>query len=167
MLLSFLQHSKSATYSVGMQKTYSLICLAMEEDKIDQTKKAPLKLPFLSWGTKNRQKAASTLCLPSAVAGSSQVKKKLSPFTLLNTESSLYWIFQKDLKHDVLTWCVPFECILKILINFISIYTCAWSQTNATDFTYCALSHYEGQGLAKTVKLMYWRLAWSDLGGMQ
>ncbi|NXA26921.1 RHPN2 protein, partial [Ibidorhyncha struthersii] len=83
-------HSKSATYSVGMQKTYSLICLAMEEDKIDQTKKAPLKLPFLSWGTKNRHKAASTLCLPSAVAGSSQIKKKLSPFTLLNTESSLY-----------------------------------------------------------------------------
>uniref|UniRef100_A0A8C0B487 Rhophilin-2 n=1 Tax=Buteo japonicus TaxID=224669 RepID=A0A8C0B487_9AVES len=83
-------HSKSATYSVGMQKTYSLICLAMEEDKIDQTKKVPLKLPFLSWGTKNRQKAASTLCLTSAVAGSSQIKKKLSPFTLLNTESSLY-----------------------------------------------------------------------------
>ncbi|NWR58812.1 RHPN2 protein, partial [Bucorvus abyssinicus] len=83
-------HSKSATYSVGMQKTYSLICLAMEEDKTDQTKKAPLKLPFLSWGTKNRQKAASTLCLPSAVAGSSQIKKKLSPFALLNSESSLY-----------------------------------------------------------------------------
>ncbi|XP_072202866.1 rhophilin-2 isoform X2 [Excalfactoria chinensis] len=83
-------HSKSATYSVGMQKTYSLICLAMEENKTDQAKKAPLKLPFLSWGTKNRQKAASTLCLPTAVAGSSQVKKKLSPFTLLGTESSLY-----------------------------------------------------------------------------
>ncbi|XP_071612859.1 rhophilin-2 [Heliangelus exortis] len=82
--------SKSATYSVGMQKTYSLICLAMEEDKNDHTKKAPLKLPFLSWGTKNRQKAASTLCLPSAVAGSSHVKKKLSPFALLSTESSLY-----------------------------------------------------------------------------
>ncbi|NXI19322.1 RHPN2 protein, partial [Irena cyanogastra] len=83
-------HSKSATYSMGMQKTYSLICLAMDEDKMDQTKKAPLKLPFLSWGTKNRQKAASTLCLPLAVAGSSQIKKKLSPFTLFNTESSLY-----------------------------------------------------------------------------
>lgn len=107
MLLFFLQHSKSATYSVGMQKTYSLICLAMEEDKIDQTKKAPLKLPFLSWGTKNRQKAASTLCLPSAVAGSSQIKKKLSPFTLLNTESSLYWIFQKDR----LTWHFSLKCI--------------------------------------------------------
>ncbi|OXB84014.1 UNVERIFIED_CONTAM: hypothetical protein H355_015525 [Colinus virginianus] len=83
-------HSKSATYSVGMQKTYSLICLAMDENKTYQAKKAPLKLPFLSWGNKNRQKAASTLCLPSAVAGSSPVKKKLSPFTLLGTESSLY-----------------------------------------------------------------------------
>uniref|UniRef100_A0A8D0H601 Rhophilin-2 n=1 Tax=Sphenodon punctatus TaxID=8508 RepID=A0A8D0H601_SPHPU len=84
-------HNKSATYSVGMQKTYSLICLAMEEDKIDKTKKVTPKLSFLIWGTKNRQKAASTLCLPSAVSGSSPAKKKLaSPFTLLNTESSLY-----------------------------------------------------------------------------
>ncbi|XP_019391387.1 PREDICTED: rhophilin-2 isoform X2 [Crocodylus porosus] len=84
-------HSKSATYSVGMQKTYSLICLAMEEDKIDHSKKTTTpKVPFLSWGAKNRQKAASTLCLPSAVAGSSQTKKLTSPFTLLNTESSLY-----------------------------------------------------------------------------
>lgn len=84
-------HNKSATYSVGMQKTYSLVCLAMEEDKTDQVKKGTPKLPFLSWGTKNRQKAASTLCLPSAVIGSSPTKKKLtSPFTLLSTDSSLY-----------------------------------------------------------------------------
>ncbi|XP_032629249.1 rhophilin-2 [Chelonoidis abingdonii] len=84
-------HNKSATYSVGMQKTYSLICLAMEEDKIHETKKATPKLSFLSWGTKNRQKAASTLCLPYAVAGSSQTKKKMdSRLTVLDTESSLY-----------------------------------------------------------------------------
>ncbi|KYO32596.1 rhophilin-2 isoform X1 [Alligator mississippiensis] len=84
-------HNKSATYSVGMQKTYSLICLAMEEDKIDHSKKTTTsKVPFLSWGTKNRQKAASTLCLPSAIAGSSQTKKLTSPFTLLNTENLLY-----------------------------------------------------------------------------
>lgn len=134
MLLFFLQHSKSATYSMGMQKTYSLICLAMDEDKTDQTKKAPLKLPFLSWRTKNRQKAASTLCLPSAVAGSSQIKKKLSPFTLLNTESSLYWIFQKDL----LMWLL-FKMYMKILINFIFIRVCINSDT--VDFICCALSH--------------------------
>ncbi|XP_061450552.1 rhophilin-2 [Rhineura floridana] len=84
-------HNKSATYSVGMQKTYSLICLAMEEDKIDKAKKVTPKLSFLSWGTKNRQKAASTLCLPSAVPGSFPAKKKnVSPFTLLSTDSSLY-----------------------------------------------------------------------------
>ncbi|XP_060110102.1 rhophilin-2 [Heteronotia binoei] len=84
-------YNKSATYSVGMQKTYSLICLAMEEDKIDTTKKVTPKLSFLSWGSKNRQKAASTLCLPSVVTGNSSAKKKLgSPFTLLSSEGSLY-----------------------------------------------------------------------------
>nr|XP_056718536.1 rhophilin-2 [Euleptes europaea] len=84
-------YNKSATYSVGMQKTYSLICLAMEEDKIDTAKKVTPKPSFLSWGTKNRQKAASTLCLPSVAAGSSSAKKKLaSPFTLLSSEDSLY-----------------------------------------------------------------------------
>uniref|UniRef100_A0A803SXF3 Rhophilin Rho GTPase binding protein 2 n=1 Tax=Anolis carolinensis TaxID=28377 RepID=A0A803SXF3_ANOCA len=85
-------HNKSATYSVGMQKTYSLICLAMDEDKNDKAKKTTPKLSFLSWGMKNnRQKAASTLCLPSVVTGSSPAKKKLtSPFTLLSTDSSLY-----------------------------------------------------------------------------
>ncbi|XP_006114990.1 rhophilin-2 isoform X1 [Pelodiscus sinensis] len=82
---------KSATYSVGMQKTYSMICLTMEEDKITKTKKATPKLPFLSWGAKNREKAASTLCLPSAVAGISQPKKKFSSrLTVLNTENELY-----------------------------------------------------------------------------
>ncbi|XP_048371823.1 rhophilin-2 isoform X2 [Sphaerodactylus townsendi] len=86
-----LMYNKSATYSVGMQKTYSLICLAMEEDKIDTAKKVTPKVSFLSWGTKNRKKAASTLCLPSVISGSSSAKKKLaSPFTLLNLEGSLY-----------------------------------------------------------------------------
>ncbi|XP_042293998.1 rhophilin-2 isoform X1 [Sceloporus undulatus] len=84
-------HNKCATYSVGMQKTYSLICLAGEEEKSDKAKKTAPKLSFLSWGMKNRPKAASTLCLPSVVAGSSTTKKKLtSPFTLMSTDSSLY-----------------------------------------------------------------------------
>lgn len=86
-----LQHNKCATYSAGMQKTYSLICLAMEDERTDKTKKVTPKLSFLSWGTKNRQKAASTLCLPSAVSGTSAIKKKLTtPFTLFNNDSSLY-----------------------------------------------------------------------------
>ncbi|XP_029464259.1 rhophilin-2 [Rhinatrema bivittatum] len=83
-------HNKSATYSVGMQKTYSMICLALDEDKIDKTKKISKKLSFLSWGIKNRQKAASTLCLPSAVNGKTLPEKKLSPFAHLNLDSSLY-----------------------------------------------------------------------------
>nr|XP_033799285.1 rhophilin-2 isoform X2 [Geotrypetes seraphini] len=83
-------HNKCATYSMGMQKTYSMICLAIDEDKNDKTKKISKKLSFLSWGFKNRQKAASTLCLPSAINGKSRVEKKLSPFTDLNYDGVLY-----------------------------------------------------------------------------
>ncbi|KAM6222960.1 rhophilin-2 [Rhynchocyon petersi] len=86
-------HNKCATYSVGMQKTYSMICLAIDDDdKTDKTKKISKKLSFLSWSTnKNRQKSASTMCLPSVGVSRPNVKKKLpSPFSLLNTDSSLY-----------------------------------------------------------------------------
>ncbi|XP_006887935.1 PREDICTED: rhophilin-2 [Elephantulus edwardii] len=86
-------HSKCATYSVGMQKTYSMICLAIDDDdKTDKTKKVSKKLSFLSWGTnKNRQKSASTMCLPAVGVARPHIKKKLpSPFSLLNTDSSLY-----------------------------------------------------------------------------
>ncbi|XP_011370156.1 rhophilin-2 isoform X1 [Pteropus vampyrus] len=86
-------HNKCATYSVGMQKTYSMICLAIDDDddKTDKTKKISKKLSFLSWGTnKNRQKSASTLCLPSVGVTGPQVKKKLpSPFSILSSDSSL------------------------------------------------------------------------------
>ncbi|XP_069854660.1 rhophilin-2 [Dipodomys merriami] len=87
---------KCATYSVGMQKTYSMICLSIDDDddKSYKTKKVSKKLSFLSWGTsKNRQKSASTLCLPAVGVARPrpQVKKKLlTPFSLLNSESSLY-----------------------------------------------------------------------------
>ncbi|XP_012881614.1 PREDICTED: rhophilin-2 [Dipodomys ordii] len=87
---------KCATYSVGMQKTYSMICLSIDDDddKSYKTKKVSKKLSFLSWGTsKNRQKSASTLCLPAVGVARArpQVKKKLlTPFSLLNSESSLY-----------------------------------------------------------------------------
>ncbi|XP_048224727.1 rhophilin-2 isoform X2 [Perognathus longimembris pacificus] len=84
---------KCATYSVGMQKTYSMICLSIDdEDKSYKTKKISKKLSFLSWGTsKNRQKSASTLCLPAVGVARPQIKKKLpSPFSLLNSDSSLY-----------------------------------------------------------------------------
>ncbi|XP_037675884.1 rhophilin-2 [Choloepus didactylus] len=90
---SLSMHNKCATYSVGMQKTYSMICLALGDDeKTDKTKKISKKLSFLSWGTnKNRQKSASTMCLPSVGVERRQVKKKLpSPFSLLSSDSSLY-----------------------------------------------------------------------------
>ncbi|KAM9302387.1 rhophilin-2 [Gastrophryne carolinensis] len=62
-------HNKSATYSAGMQKTYSLVCLNMDEEKSPTTQKPTKKPSFLSWGFRNnRQKAASTLCLPSSTA---------------------------------------------------------------------------------------------------
>ncbi|XP_037372272.1 rhophilin-2 [Talpa occidentalis] len=86
-------HSKCATYSVGMQKTYSMICLAMEndDDKTDKNKKISKKLSFLSWGTnKNRQKSASTLCLPSVGVVRPHIKKKLPALSLLNNDSFLY-----------------------------------------------------------------------------
>lgn len=92
----YVQHNKCATYSVGMQKTYSMICLAIDDDddddKTDKTKKISKKLSFLSWGTnKNRQKSASTLCLPSVGVARPHVKKKLpTPFSVLNSDSSLY-----------------------------------------------------------------------------
>ncbi|XP_022441541.1 rhophilin-2 [Delphinapterus leucas] len=88
-------HSKCATYSVGMQKTYSMICLAPDdEENTDKTKRISKKLSFLSWNTnKNRQKSASTLCLPSVgvrVVGPPVKKKLPSPFSLLTSDSSLY-----------------------------------------------------------------------------
>nr|XP_045011561.1 rhophilin-2 isoform X2 [Jaculus jaculus]XP_045011562.1 rhophilin-2 isoform X2 [Jaculus jaculus] len=86
-------HNKCATYSVGMQKTYSMICLSMDDDdKTDKAKKISKKLSFLSWGTsKSRQKSASTLCLPAVGLARPQAKKKLAPpFSLLNSDSSLY-----------------------------------------------------------------------------
>ncbi|XP_004595065.2 rhophilin-2 isoform X1 [Ochotona princeps] len=86
-------HNKCATYSVGMQKTYSMICLTIDDDdKTDKSKKISKKLSFLSWGTnKSRQKSASTLCLPSVGVARPQIKKKLpAPFSLLSSDSFLY-----------------------------------------------------------------------------
>lgn len=70
-----------------------MICLSMDDDdKADKTKKISKKPSFLSWSTsKNRQKSASTLCLPNVGLARPQNKKKLpTPFSLLNSDSSLY-----------------------------------------------------------------------------
>ncbi|KAK6479919.1 rhophilin-2-like isoform X1 [Huso huso] len=81
--------NKSATYCGGLAKTYSMICLAMDDDKIGKTQKVTKKLAFLSWGNKNKQKTASTLSLPSAVAKTLPSKNRLST-AFSNTDSSLY-----------------------------------------------------------------------------
>ncbi len=59
-----LQPTKSATYG-GLPKTYSMICLAHDEDD-KKSRKVAKKPSFLSWGLKNKQKSGSTLSLPNA-----------------------------------------------------------------------------------------------------
>ncbi|XP_073515861.1 rhophilin-2 [Phyllobates terribilis] len=84
-------HNKSATYSAGMQKTYSLICLTMDDDKNPKIQKATKKLSFLSWGFRNRQKAASTLCLASPATAKPQSSKLfLSPYDNRACDSAMY-----------------------------------------------------------------------------
>ncbi|XP_060924113.1 rhophilin-2 isoform X2 [Limanda limanda] len=59
--------TKSATFSGNLPKTYSMICLAYDdEDKNSKTRKVTKKSSFLSWGLKNRLKSASTLSLPTS-----------------------------------------------------------------------------------------------------
>ncbi|MGH0115811.1 UNVERIFIED_CONTAM: hypothetical protein FKN15_046996 [Acipenser sinensis] len=81
--------NKSATYCGGLPKTYSMICLAMDDDKIGKTRKVTKKLSFLSWGNKNKQKTASTISPSSAVAKTLPSKNRLST-AFSNTDSSLY-----------------------------------------------------------------------------
>ncbi|XP_069758062.1 rhophilin-2 isoform X2 [Narcine bancroftii] len=85
------QLPKSATLSVGLSKTYSLSCWALDEGKNMKGKKVSKKLSFLSWGSKNTKKAASTVCLPLAVDGSRHpASSSDAPFSNLPDWSSLY-----------------------------------------------------------------------------
>ncbi|XP_041124265.1 rhophilin-2-like isoform X2 [Polyodon spathula] len=81
--------NKSATYCGGLPKTYSMICLATDDDKIDKTQKVTKKLSFLSWGNKNKQNTDSTISPPSATAKTLPSKNRLS-IAFRNTDSSLY-----------------------------------------------------------------------------
>uniref|UniRef100_A0A8D0A1C4 Rhophilin, Rho GTPase binding protein 2 n=1 Tax=Sander lucioperca TaxID=283035 RepID=A0A8D0A1C4_SANLU len=57
----------SATFCGNLPKTYSMICLAYDDDdKNPKSRKVTKKSSFLSWGLKNRLKSASTLSLPTA-----------------------------------------------------------------------------------------------------
>ncbi|XP_037553548.1 rhophilin-2 [Nematolebias whitei] len=58
--------TKSATFSGNLPKTYSMICLAYDdEEKHPKSRKVTKKSSFLSWGLKNKTKSASTLSLPT------------------------------------------------------------------------------------------------------
>lgn len=59
--------TKSATFCGNLSKTYSMICLAHDDDgKHSKGHKVTKKSSFLSWGLKNKLKSASTLSLPTA-----------------------------------------------------------------------------------------------------
>ncbi|XP_051948546.1 rhophilin-2-like isoform X2 [Xyrauchen texanus] len=59
--------TKSATYCGGLPKTYSMICLAHNDDEQNpKSRKVAKKQSFLSWGLKNKLKSSSTLSLPNA-----------------------------------------------------------------------------------------------------
>ncbi|XP_061819639.1 rhophilin-2-like [Nerophis lumbriciformis] len=58
--------AKSATFCGNLPKTYSMICLAYNEDQSPKSRKVSKKSSFLSWGLKNRMKSASTVSLPTA-----------------------------------------------------------------------------------------------------
>ncbi|XP_037339491.2 rhophilin-2 isoform X1 [Pungitius pungitius] len=57
--------TKSATFCGNVPKTYSMICLAYNDDD-KKSRKVTKKSSFLSFGLKNRLKSTSTLSLPTA-----------------------------------------------------------------------------------------------------
>lgn len=81
--------TKSATYCGGLSKTYSMICLAHnEDDKNPKTRKVAKKPSFLSWGLKNK-KSSSTLSLPNADY-SGPWNRSSSNYSNSHHESGLY-----------------------------------------------------------------------------
>ncbi|XP_029900534.1 rhophilin-2 isoform X3 [Myripristis murdjan] len=87
--------TKSATFCGNLPKTYSMICLAFDDDdKNPKSRKVTKKPSFLSWGLKNRLKSASTLSLPTADASSTLPWSKPCPTfpssSSYNNDSALY-----------------------------------------------------------------------------
>ncbi|XP_072527579.1 rhophilin-2 [Salminus brasiliensis] len=84
--------AKSATYSGGLPKTYSMICLAFnDDDKHPKARHVTKKLSFLSWGMKNKHKSASTLSLPTTdYNGALPIHKPCPTFPSSYNDSSLY-----------------------------------------------------------------------------
>ncbi|KAI7814681.1 rhophilin-2 isoform X1 [Triplophysa rosa] len=84
--------TKSATYCGGLPKTYSMICLAHDEDdKNPKARKVAKKPSFLSWGLKNRLKSSSTLSLPNAdYSGGLPWNRPCPTFPSSYNDSALY-----------------------------------------------------------------------------
>uniref|UniRef100_H3D2W4 Rhophilin, Rho GTPase binding protein 2 n=1 Tax=Tetraodon nigroviridis TaxID=99883 RepID=H3D2W4_TETNG len=87
--------TKSATFCGNLPKTYSMICLAHDEDdKNPRSRKVTKKSSFLSWGLKHKLKSASTLSLPTDDhSGSLPWNKPCPTFpssSSYNNDSALY-----------------------------------------------------------------------------
>ncbi|KAG7236957.1 hypothetical protein INR49_032964 [Caranx melampygus] len=79
--------TKSATFCGNLPKTYSMICLAYnDDDKNPKSRKVTKKSSFLSWGLKNKLKSASTLSLPTADHTNTQPWNK--PYPIFPSSSS-------------------------------------------------------------------------------
>uniref|UniRef100_A0A4W4GIH0 Rhophilin, Rho GTPase binding protein 2 n=1 Tax=Electrophorus electricus TaxID=8005 RepID=A0A4W4GIH0_ELEEL len=83
--------TKSATYSGGLPKTYSMICLAFDDDKNPKARKVAKKPSLLSWGLKNKHKSASTQSLPTGdYSAAMSLHKQSSPLPSAFNDSGLY-----------------------------------------------------------------------------
>ena len=90
------QPTKSATFCGNLPKTYSMICLAYnEEEKNSKSRNVTKKPSFINWGLKNKLKSASTLSLPTADHSGTHPWNKPCPTfpssSSYNNDSSLYW----------------------------------------------------------------------------
>uniref|UniRef100_A0AAQ4NPK5 Rhophilin, Rho GTPase binding protein 2 n=1 Tax=Gasterosteus aculeatus aculeatus TaxID=481459 RepID=A0AAQ4NPK5_GASAC len=85
--------TKSATFCGNLPKTYSMICLAYNDDD-KKSRKVTKKSSFLSFGLKNRLKSASTLSLPTSdQSGTLPWNKPCPSFpstSAYNNDSGLY-----------------------------------------------------------------------------
>ncbi|XP_029000876.1 rhophilin-2 isoform X2 [Betta splendens] len=83
--------TKSATFCGNLPKTYSMICLAYDDNgKNTKSRKVSKKSSFLSWGLKNKLKSASTLSLPTADPSDGLPWNKTFTSTNANRDSALY-----------------------------------------------------------------------------
>lgn len=85
--------TKSATFCGNLPKTYSMICLAHDDDD-KKSRKVTKKSSFISWGLKNKLKSASTLSLPTADHSGALPWNKPTPTfpssSSYNNDSALY-----------------------------------------------------------------------------